>query len=249
VDEQPSGQGPEGAAQGAEGAESQHPEGGVSGNVNPEMQQRLSDENARRRKENQTLRQQLEAWQQLGASPDEIRAKLTTGADSGNADSHSPGGARGELATVRREMAQLRDAFQSEVKRREAAEAAARESRANETLATVTGSLKLTDAETAMEVLAKRTKVADDGEVVFLVRDSAGQPMEVPATAEAVIRYKILSPIFFQPAGKPGMGQAGAGGVSDGNGGFVDLERAQNDFAYYDKHRDKIQAALKQQQG
>ena len=209
--------------------------------LNPAMQQRLSAENARRRVENQQLREQVSTLEQ----------QLARLQDGGQGD-RSPGGRSGETATLRREVDQLRNELNQERTARAKSEETARTAKLQQRLGQITGGLQLIDQESAGELLRSRTKVAEDGEVVFTVKvkDQAGieTEMEVPATADAVLKFKLLPAIFFPAKGRPGANQQPSD-ARDHTGAVLDLERAKNDFQYYNANRDKILAAERAQQG
>ncbi len=192
---------------------------------------KLADEAAR-------LRIKLRESEKLNAERDERIAELQAKVDSGTApDAQS----KSEVATLKRELDQLRVENKSRAEREKALEEKSRRKTVQSTLATIATEAKLIEPISAMEILERRTKVADDDKVVFTVKDSdTGAEIDVDANVENLKKYGLVPKIFYPPQGVSGSGGRSVEGAQIVNG--VDLNRAATDHEYYKANRDKIMA-------
>jgi hypothetical protein len=171
---------------------------------------------------------------------EDYKAKLESGTAS---DSQ----AKSEVATMKRELDQLRIDNKARAEREKALEDKTRQRTIQSGLATIVAEAKVLEAGSAVALLEKTAKVADDDRVVFTVTDpDTREKIEVEATAENIKKYSLLPKIYFPAEGAAGSGaRGGREGAKLING--IDMERALSDNSYYRANRDKIQAIRAQQ--
>jgi hypothetical protein len=171
---------------------------------------------------------------------DERIAELQAKVEAGTAPDPQ---SKSEVATLKRELEQLRVETKARAEREKALEEKARRRTVQSTLASIAAEAKLLEPSSAIEILEKRARVADDDKVVFTVKDpDTSESIEVDATTENLRKYKLLPGIFHPPTGERG---SGGRAVSEGSAivDGVDLNRALTDPVYYRANRDKIMAA------
>lgn len=204
-------------------------------------QQKLSDENASLRVK---IRDQYEPWTKLAKehgfeSPEKLREHLekskNTGSPSGDDDDKSAS------AKLKRDYDALKVELDGVKKGLTEKEQKAQQKTLTAELTKLAAAAGLNAAETAVAVLSGKAKVAEDGEVVFVVPDGSGGTREVPVNAESLKAHaKVLlgdaAPLFLPADGKSGTGSTRPAGGAGG----LDLAKILQDPKEYAKHRDAI---------
>jgi hypothetical protein len=213
--------------------------GGAEGRVNPQLQRRLSDENASLRVKNRTLTEQHAAYQEFG-TPDDIRAVIARV----NASPGEDAGLKATVAKLERTISELNTKVRSEAEARTQLEQKARSKMIQAGISKITSETRIVDPEGAAQILERYASIDDDDVMVFNVKDKDGTAIKVPATGESVREYKLLKDHFFPAEGASGTGSRGTRPV----GASVDLERAKTDLKYYETNRPAIIAERKRLQ-
>jgi hypothetical protein len=226
-----------GLASGAQGATTGGDATGTAAALNPAMEARLSAEAAKRRVENNALKEQiadLTAQLQAFAKP-----APTTNTGNGAKPSPSPD----DLAAMLSETnAKLREALDRqkvmEDKMTETTKAAMKKMlRAN--LTRTLAEAKVLDVDAATLLLeARGARLTEDDRVVIDIKTETGDDETVMLNSEALRKHQILKDHFFSPVGVGGAGSAAPRTAPIG----LDLERAKTDPKYYAENRDKILA-------
>lgn len=226
------GQGNSGDAGGAPTDEPREDSG--QGGDSDRQERRLSDENARLRIRAREAEKRIEAME---SELDKLRQGRGSGDGDGDGKSGGNSGGQGSrVATLEREIGNLREEIAAERKAREEAVKTANSAKVRSTLSEIASRGRLLEADTAIQLLAGRASVAPDGEVVFSVPNSDGNgEREITASLEAVREHNLLPSIYFPPSGAPGAGGAGGSGVSVS--GYD-----PNDFRSYEENREKVLA-------
>lgn len=197
--------------------------------ITPEYVKELRDENATRRNEakrlrdeNATLARQLaDAVKAVPPAPvvksqDDLAAQLS------------------ETRATLREVSERAKRLEDDANTTKAS-AAKRMLRAS--LTHVLTKANISDIETAVIVLESRgARLTDDDKIMIDTLDADGESQTVLLTGETLKKYGILKDHFFPPAGVPGSGSSAPRQAPAG----VDLKRAQDDFAHFEKNEKQI---------
>ena len=152
-----------------------------------------------------------------------------------------------ELASLKRQLSEMSTTLKAKDEKEKVLEDKARKKTINAALSKLASDLSLNERDTALELLERKAKVADDDVVVFTVRDKENnKDIEVEATPENLKKHGLLPAIFYPAQGVPGTGSRVTGGKVDVG---IDLERAKTDNEYYSKNRDAILGILRQKSG
>lgn len=228
---------PTGSAGGSD--DSSTPGAGEGGKppINPELEKRLSDENAKIRLKNKELSGQVAA---LTSAIEEIKAKV----EGNGTPAPKPGDPPkdgDDVALLRQQMKDLHKKLEAatEETTKEKQRAAQRVLRSG--ILKAASEAKVIDIENAALILeARGARLKDDGEsVVIELTDKDGDKFAVPLTGENLKKYGVLPDHFFPAEQVPGSGSAATAGGPAG----LDLEKAR-EFSYYEKNRNKINEAL-----
>jgi hypothetical protein len=146
-----------------------------------------------------------------------------------------PGTPEAEVAALKKQLAdQLARTEKLEKAGSQASEAARKKVLTTHMKGLATG-LKLNAQDSAVTLLESQAKVKDDDSIVFVVKDETGEVSEVPATADALAKFKLLDPVFFPSSGVAGTGSRAEVTAPAG----LDLTRI-SDPAYYRQHHEAI---------
>lgn len=221
---------------GGDGAPAQGGNGAAGGLdpalVTPEHILQLRGENAARRNENKSLKDQVAA---LTAKLDGAMAPPAPKPDDRKPQSLDDVAAQlSETRALLTEAKQRTEALEKRDKEREA-QAAKKLLRAS--LTRTLTEAKVLDIDAATLFLeARGARLTEDDRVVLDVTDEGGENQTVVLQGEALRKHKILTDHWFPPAGVGGSGSAAPRGAP----ASVDLERAKTDFKYYEEKEKQI---------
>ena len=141
-------------------------------------------------KTDRRLSDEAAGWRvKFRGAEDRITALQTELADAKSGASHSDP----RVATLERQITEMASTLATEKEARKVSDNKSRANTVSLALNKLASESKLLHVPTAIELLEKHTKVADDGAAVFVVRDKeSGKDVEVEATAENLTKYKLL---------------------------------------------------------
>jgi hypothetical protein len=194
-------------------------------------------------KKSQKLSEEAAAWRTKFRALEKELADLQTQRQS--SDAPTSAAEKSELATVKRQLENIQSQLKAAEEKSKAAEEKVRKKTLQASLSSIAAKSQFTDTTSAIELLEKRARVADDDAVVFVIKNEDGKEIEIEATAENVRKHNLLPAIFFPADGVAGSGSKGSTKPTTAG---IDLERAKTDRGYYLANREAIKKALSARQ-